>query len=172
MLFLSNTPLLIAGTVILSLVSICGRHNGTISIRFLCPVQIRVTLLIQPTHLLSSVHFPASLQYVSIFRESFETDGNPEFYTTSIQECSGPKPYKFFTRSNGSNIGGYFEVKDQDGSYFFSSSLDESPETLIFETIDIDGYENLEFSGLFAKSFLNEWDPNDSVKIECSIDDG
>ena len=114
-----------------------------------------------------------------IFTESFETDGNGTRYTTSIPEFSDGA-FDFFTRTDGSNIGGAYQVTNGDGSFFFAAQdLDgegaASEQTLSFSGIDISGFTNLNFSALFAEDDdgnNQDWDDPDFVRVEYQIDGG
>lgn len=112
-----------------------------------------------------------------ILSEDFE-DANVA-YTTSITEFSDGGG-DFFTRTNGSSIGSFVEYANiQGSSYFAAMDIDGKgavlPATLTFSNIDIRGYTNLSFSGLFAEDddLTNEdWDNNDYFKVEYQIDGG
>ena len=114
-----------------------------------------------------------------IFTESFETDGNGTRYTTSIPEFSDGA-FDFFTRTDGSNIGGAYQVTNGDGSFFFAAQDINgegaaSQQTLSFSGIDISGFTNLNFSALFAEDDdgnNQDWDDPDFVLLEYQIDGG
>ncbi|MDY6939154.1 MAG: calcium-binding protein [Cyanobacteriota bacterium] len=115
-----------------------------------------------------------------IFTESFETDGNGTRYTTSVAEFSDGD-FDFFTRTDGSNIGGTYDVINTDGNFFFAAQDVDgegsaSQQTLLFSAIDILGFTNLNFSALFAEDDASDgnqdWDNPDFVKVEYQIDGG
>lgn len=98
-------------------------------------------------------------------------------YTTSEPEYSDGTG-DFFTRTDGSNIGGFYEISGVQGSsYFAAMDLDgdgTNPASLTF-TVDITGYENLSFSALFAEDDDGndqDWDNSDGFTITGSIDAG
>ncbi|MEM9062590.1 MAG: hypothetical protein AAGD13_19190, partial [Pseudomonadota bacterium] len=126
----------------------------------------------------------------TIFQESFETDGNGTRYTLSQPEFTGDfsgfGPGDYFTRTDDITPaihGGYI---NPDGSFYFAandtngSSGAPDTETMLFENIDISGFENLQFSGLFAEQNQTargsatgvDWDADSAVFIEVSIDGG
>ncbi|MEM1167585.1 MAG: Ig-like domain-containing protein [Cyanobacteria bacterium P01_H01_bin.35] len=115
-----------------------------------------------------------------IFSETFETDGNGTRYTTSIPEFSDTDS-DFFTRTNGSNISGTYEVVDPEGSFYFAAQdidgeSDPSQQTVTISAIDISGFTNLNFSTLLAEDDdgdINEdWDATDFILFEYQIDGG
>ncbi len=120
-----------------------------------------------------------------ILSESFETDGNGTRYTTSTQEFTDGTA-DFFTRTDGSDITGTYEVTGADGSFFFGAQdLDgegaDPEQTLTISGIDISGFTNLSFSGLFAEDDSSDgnedWDNGGSgddnfALVEYQIDGG
>lgn len=63
--------------------------------------------------------FPIVAQ-AQLYQETFETDGNPARYTTSVAEFTdGTSDY--FTRTDGSNIGGSNVYNTPEGSFFFAA---------------------------------------------------
>ena len=114
-----------------------------------------------------------------IYSESFETDGNGTRYTTSVPEFSDGGG-DFFTRTDGSNIGGFIEYTGQDGDFYFAASdidgeVAESLQTLTISGIDIAGFTDLSFEGLFAEDddgANQDWDPSDFFHLDYSIDGG
>jgi uncharacterized repeat protein (TIGR01451 family) len=91
-----------------------------------------------------------------IYQESFETDGEGIRYTTSNFFNDGPSDH--YSRTNGtdiSNVTGPYSAYD--GTYFWATEdtdddggdgLDEK--TMVLNAIDISGYSNLWFKGLFG----------------------
>ncbi len=123
-----------------------------------------------------------------LFLEDFETDGNGTRYTTfdgignALAEFSDGFS-DFFTRTDSTNINANYDVTGFGGSFFFammdtngSPGTADSTETRItFAAIDITGYTNLSFSGLFAEDddgVNQDWDGTDFLLIEYSIDGG
>ena len=116
----------------------------------------------------------------NIFTESFETDANGTRYTTSIPEFSDGSN-DFFTRTDGSNISGGYNVTGADSNFYFATQdIDgegaNSQQTLSFSGIDISNFTNLNVSALFAEDDSSDgeedWDLPDSVKLEYQIDNG
>ncbi len=116
---------------------------------------------------------------VDIFVESFETDGNGTRYTTSVAEFTDGSG-DFFTRTDGSNIDGSYEVTAADGGFYFAA-MDTNGETggadvvtVTWNTLDIAGFSNLNFSSLFAEDDSSDgdedWDADALVFFEYSID--
>lgn len=115
-----------------------------------------------------------------IYTEGFETDGNGARYATSIPEFSDGA-FDFFQRTDGSTIISSYELAGAEGSFYFAAQdIDgegaAKTQTLTVSAIDISGYENLSFSGLFAEDaasdFGDDWDASDSVIFEFRIDGG
>ena len=115
-----------------------------------------------------------------LFFEDFETDGNGTRYTTSIPEFTDGS-FDFFTRTDGTNIGGTYNINGVEGSsYFAAQDIDgegaAASQTLEFNNIDISGFTNLQFSGLFgeddASDSNEDWDSSDIVTIAVQIDGG
>ncbi len=113
-----------------------------------------------------------------IWSESFETDGNGTRYTTTVAEFSDGFE-DFFTRTDGSNITGGYNVSGADGDFFFAAQdIDgegaSATQSLTFEDIDIDGFSSLTFSLLAAEDDASDgeedWDLGDHVRIFYSID--
>lgn len=113
-----------------------------------------------------------------IYREDFETDGNGTRYTTSVAEFTDGSG-DFFTRTDGSTIGSFYEVSGQGGSFYFGAmDINGEPpyaNTVALEItgIDISGYSDLTFSGLFAEDddgTNQDWDENALVYVEVNID--
>ena len=98
-------------------------------------------------------------------------------YSTSVAEFSDGTG-DFFTRTDGSNIGGFVNYNNVQGeSYFAAMDIDgevaSATQTMTFSSINISGYENLSFSGLFAEDddgSNNDWDAPDFVSVEFQID--
>ena len=109
-----------------------------------------------------------------LFQESFET-GNSGTPSETCNDTGGD----FFTRTDGSDIGGSYSVSGQDGDFFFAAmDTDGAPctlatETLLFEDIDISTYTNLSLAILLAedKDGINfDWDDDSRFYIEVDID--
>lgn len=112
-----------------------------------------------------------------IYLEDFETDGNGTRYFTDVTEFSDGFG-DFFTRTDGSNIGNFYELTGQGGSsYFAGMDLDGEggPDVVSLTTqqINIAGFNNLSFSGLFAEDddgTNQDWDADSYALIEYRID--
>lgn len=113
----------------------------------------------------------------TILLEDFE-DANV-LYTTSEPEFSDGG-YDFFIRTDGSaHSGGVSYNSVQGSSYFAGMDLDAEgaglPLTMSFSGIDISGYTDISFSGLFAEDddgSNEDWDEPDYFKVEYQIDNG
>lgn len=116
-----------------------------------------------------------SFGQTTLFSESFET-GNSG---TASQDCNDGSA-DFFTRTDGSDIGSFYQVTGQDGNFFFAAmDLDGSPctmatSTLEFNDIDITGATNLNFAILLAEDQAGDdnedWDSSDGFLVEYDID--
>ncbi len=114
-----------------------------------------------------------------LFLEDFETDGNGTRYITSTPEFSDGSS-DFFTRTDGSNISGAYNVTGIEGTSFFAAQDIDGEgaaplQTIEFTNIDIAGYSNLQFSGLFAEDddgSNQDWDAPDFVTVQVQIDGG
>ena len=110
----------------------------------------------------------------------------PPFYQESFETATGYTPSEtcndgyddYFTRTNGSDISKSYVGKD--ATYFWAGQdLDGDPcsilpQTITFDSVDISGYANLEFKGLFAEYFDSPGDIDDSdyLLVEYQIDSG
>jgi len=115
-----------------------------------------------------------------LFTEGFETDGNGTRYSTSVPEFNDGSG-DFFTRTDGSNVGPGYDVSGVSGSFFFAAqdtNGDGQPSTVTLEIagIDIAGYIDLGFSGLFAEDDSSDgnedWDTDTQVFVQARIDGG
>jgi len=115
-----------------------------------------------------------------IFVEDFETDGNPARYTTSNVEFTDGSG-DFFLRTDGSDIGSFYNVAMPSGSFYFAvMDTDGEPEggvnlSLDFTGIDISGFSNIMVSGLFAEDddgSNQDWDDDTSVQVQVQVDGG
>ena len=112
-----------------------------------------------------------------IHREGFESgrDG----YITSVEEFTDGAG-DFFTRTDGSNVGDFYEIAGIEGTTWFAAmDLDgdgAAPvQTLTIEDIPVAGFANLSFSGLFAEDddgTNQDWDDADYVLVEARLDGG
>jgi len=111
-----------------------------------------------------------------IWSLDFETPGG---YTTSVAEFSDGSN-DFFTRTDGSDVSGSYEVANLQGSFFFGAQdIDgegaEPPLELNVTGIDIAGLTDLGFAGLFAEDddgSNEDWDTSDFVHVQYQIDGG
>jgi hypothetical protein len=124
---------------------------------------------------LSLVFLGTSFGQSQIAIEDFE-DGTI-IYTTSVSEFSD-NSYDFFTRTDGTNIGGNYSVSNiQGSSYFAAQDIDGEgatlPVTLILDDINISGYSSLEFRVYLAEDddgSSQDWDAADYVHFDYDID--
>ena len=114
-----------------------------------------------------------------IFFEDFETDGLGSRYTLDRNEFSDGVG-DFLTRTDGSNIGAFYEITGQSGDFHYAAmDLDGEGGTgstvMTFTGIDISGFENLSFSGLFAEDDdgdNQDWDADSALFVSAAIDGG
>ena len=136
---------------------------------------IRSLLLIS---LLCSL-IPRLSAQTTLFEEGFETDGNGTRYSSSVPEFSDGSN-DFFTRTDGGNISGGYDVGTPEGSFFFAAQdIDgegaSAQQSIEWTGIDITGASNLSLSGLFAEDdngSNQNWDAADLVFVEVSLDGG
>ncbi|WP_172329807.1 ExeM/NucH family extracellular endonuclease [Mangrovicoccus sp. HB161399] len=114
-----------------------------------------------------------------IYSEGFETDGNGTRYATSVAEFTDGSG-DFFLRTDGSDIGSFYQVAGAEGSYFFAGmDLDgegaEGSQVLTITGIDISGYSGLELSVMVAEDDDGEsqdWDADSGFTVDYSVDGG
>ena len=115
-----------------------------------------------------------------IYQQSFE-DGTGYSQSASCNDGFTD----FFTRTDLSDVSTDYQITGIDGSYIFAaqdidaepdSGCDGVPQTVTITGIDISGYTDLEFRGLFAEDAANDaandWDEPDFVHVNASIDGG
>lgn len=125
----------------------------------------------------------ASAQGAIVFSESFETDGQGTRYTASQPFNDGSSDH--WNRTDGSDISNVTSAYSGfDGSFFWAAEdVDDNggngndEQTLLFSGIDISGFTDLAFSGLFGAGNENAagssaYDAADYVKVTYSIDGG
>lgn len=118
----------------------------------------------------------AQAQSTALFEDFEDADVT---YSAQPSEFSDGS-YDFFLRTDGSGIGGQYEVEGANGSFYFGAQdLDgqgaDLPTTLTFSGIDISGLTDLQFSALFAEDDDGEsedYDSTDYVHVSVSIDGG
>lgn len=98
-------------------------------------------------------------------------------YTVSLGGEGNDGSSDYFQKTDGSNIG--VSYTGNSGNFFAAQDIDDggwtgsaSPSQLTWTGINISGYINLEFTGLFASATTNKIDNNDFVLIEYQIDGG
>lgn len=120
---------------------------------------------------------------VDLWTEDFETDGNGSRYTASTEFNDGNNDH--WGRTDGSNIsnvsGAYSGFSN---SYFWAGEdLDDNggngsaSQTIEISNINISGYQNISFSGLFAAGNANApganaYDSTDGIVIQYRVDGG
>lgn len=122
-----------------------------------------------------------TIQAAEVWSESFETDGQGVRYTSTAEFTDGGGDYWMRTDGVGLPIsaGGYSAM---DGTYFWAAEdVDgeggtKEPE-LNVTGIDINGFSNLSFSGLFAAGNeggpgAGKYDSTDYMKVQYQIDGG
>lgn len=118
---------------------------------------------------------PAQAQ---IFFEDFETTVNSGLNSSITPFSDNSADY--FTITDGTNINGTYNPTNQGNSFFAAQDIDgegaTNPATLSFNGINISGFTNLGFSGLFAEDDATDsnedWDAPDFVSVQYSIDGG
>ena len=118
-----------------------------------------------------------SFGQTTVFSESFEA-GN----SGTPSETCNDNSADFFTRTDGSDIGSFYEVSGQDGSFYFAAQdTDGAPctsaiETLTFSSIDISTFTDLSFVIAAAEDDssdgMEDWDADTFVLVEVNIDGG
>ncbi|MEM6495195.1 MAG: lamin tail domain-containing protein [Pseudomonadota bacterium] len=115
--------------------------------------------------------------------ETFETDGAGTRYTFSSGEGTDGSG-DFFTRTDGSNIFGLYNVAGQGGDFFFAAQDTDSvpglrtddEQSLFFSNIDISSLSQLFFSVDLAEDDSSDgnedWDSSDFFQVFASIDGG
>ena len=114
-----------------------------------------------------------------LYEESFETNANGTNYNTSVPEFSDGSG-DFFTRTDGSDITGTYEVTNIDGSFYFAGmDIDGEgatlPVNLSTTSIGVSGLSSVDFSVLLAEDddgANQDWDDSDYLHITYSIDGG
>ncbi len=123
-----------------------------------------------------------------IFSESFETNGEGSRYTLTaagaaiLSFTDGASDYAVRTGGGLGNIAASHVYNSPDGSFFFAVQDTDgdfpgrTSVELNFNDIDIAGFSNLSFSGLFAEDtaadLAEDWDADALVFVEVSIDGG
>ena len=115
---------------------------------------------------------------ITLLLEDFE-DGTVN-YTTSISEFSDKDVstgYDYFIRTDGSDINGESFANIQGSYYFAAQDIDGEDATLpvylLFDDIDINGYNTLTFTVFIAEddaSSDEDWDEPDYVHLVYDID--
>jgi predicted extracellular nuclease len=113
-----------------------------------------------------------------IFTEGFE-DAGALAYTLDRPEFSDGAG-DFLTRTDGTNIGGFYALTGAEGAFWFAAmDLDgeggAGSAALLIEGIDVAGYGDLAFSGLFAEDddgAGQDWDADSRVTVEARLDGG
>ena len=98
---------------------------------------------------------------LTINNGAFGNDGPSDYFDVTDGSSIGI----FYT----ANVGSFFAAQDIDDSGWYNSS---NPSQFEIQSIDILGYTNLEFSGLFASSANNKADQDDYLLIEYQVDSG
>ena len=132
-------------------------------------------------------------QIVVLLEEGFETDGHGSRYTASSNGGFDANiGHVYFTRTDGENIVLYAsgipfangEYTGFSGDYFWAAEdTDESPgdgsaeQVIVFNPINITGYNNLSFSGLFGAgneqpTIGDAYDAGDYIQVTAQIDEG
>lgn len=122
----------------------------------------------------------SSFGQTTLYEESFETNTNGTNYTTSIAEFTDGGG-DFFLRTDGSDIGSFYEVNGVDGLFIFAAQdIDGEGATLPVSVstiaIDVTGLSDVDFAILLAEDddgdTNQDWDDADFVNITYSVDGG
>ncbi len=116
-----------------------------------------------------------SFGQTTILTENFDNNSQ---YSVTLGGEGNDGSSDYFQRTDGSNIG--ISYSGQDGTYFFAAQdIDDggwtgsaSPCELTWSSIDISGYTDLQFNGLFASATTNTIDNNDYIHVQYRIDGG
>ena len=126
---------------------------------------------------------PSATAQTVVYEETFETDGNPARYTTSVPEfLSTNSNNDFFFRTDGTGLSGSYNVSGQEGDFWFAAQDvdgDGGPNRVSITLADIDITTitgNLSVSALYAEDEATDgnpdWDGSDEVELYASIDGG
>lgn len=115
----------------------------------------------------------------TLYEESFETNTNGTNYNTNPAEFNDGFG-DFFTRTDGTDIAGSYEVTNVDGSFYFAAmdiDGDQPVTPVILSTtqIGVSGLSSVDFSILLAEDdegTNEDWDELDYFHITYSIDGG
>ena len=123
----------------------------------------------------------SSAQAVDILVESFETDGQNTRYVASLPFNDGVNDH--WNRTDGNDIANVTAAySGVDGTFFWAAEdvndgggNGQNPQTMEFTDINITGFNNLVFSGLFGAGNANgaggsNYDAGDFVRVEYRID--
>jgi hypothetical protein len=124
---------------------------------------------------------PMTSSAQTFYTETFETDGNPARYTTSVPEFSDGGSDFFFRTDGATNISGTYDVTGKEGTFFFAAQdLDgeDGPSSVSLDIADINitGYTGLQFTIALAEDDASDgnedWDGSDLFHIDYQIDGG
>jgi predicted extracellular nuclease len=125
---------------------------------------------------------PLIAQAVNLHTEDFETDGNGTRYTVSVEFGPGDpnaSSNDYFERTDGSDINAFPAYSGPNNSWFWAAEdTDDNggngnkEQWLMISGINIAGYSNLQFQGLFAAPRTNKYDRPDHMQVEARIDGG
>ncbi len=131
--------------------------------------------------LLMAAGYVGSAQAVDLMAESFETDGQNTRYVASQPFNDGTSDH--WNRTDGSDISNVSAAYSNIEGTFFWAAEDvndnggngQNPQTMEFTDINISGFNNLVFSGLFGAGNANgvgasNYDAADFVRVEYRID--
>nr|WP_321227212.1 T9SS type A sorting domain-containing protein [uncultured Psychroserpens sp.] len=121
----------------------------------------------------------SSFAQTTLYQESFETPTNGTNYTTSVAEFTDGAG-DFFLRTDGSDIGSFYEVNGVDGLFIFAAQDIDGDQPIIplsvsTIAIDVTGLSSVDFAILLAEDddgSNQDWDDSDFVNITYSLDGG
>ncbi len=111
----------------------------------------------------------------TIFTEDFNNNSQ---YSVTLGGEGNHGSNDYFQRTDGSNIG--ISYSSYNGTYFFAAQdIDDggwtgsdSPSELTWSGIDISGYTDIKFKGLFASAATSKIDKADYLHVQYRIDGG
>ncbi len=116
----------------------------------------------------------------TLYTEDFESAPDGSNYTTSLAQFTDGVG-DFFTRTDGTTIGGFYEVTGQQGSFWFAAmdiddgGVNPTTATMTTASIDITNYGDIMFKLLIAEDddgTNEDWDDDTQFLVEYSIDGG
>lgn len=107
------------------------------------------------------------------FQESFETDGRGDRYETATEHDDGGGDYFYRGLISGFS-GTSYSGGDGSNCYAGEDTDGDGPGECVvtLETIDIDGFTNIQLAMEAAADVNNEFEPSDYILLQASVDGG